>query len=78
MIRRTRRALTRRLMLAEAHIARTIHESHTPTMPMLNGREPFDRTQLRAGDREPDPIGCLPHALVALVLLGAILMGILL
>ena len=68
---RLRRSATRRIMRAEARIIRIL-EGET-RMPLIH--EPFDDTKARAGQPPPEPVGCLPHFLLALALVGGLILG---
>ena len=68
---RLRRSATRRIMRAEARIIRTL-EGETK-MPLM--REPYDYTKARAGQPPPEPVGCLPHFLLAVALVGVLVVA---
>lgn len=68
---RLRRSATRRIMRAEARIIRILErESRMPLM-----HEPYDYTKARAGERPPEPVGCLPHFLLALAIVGGLVVA---
>ena len=68
---RLRRSATRRIMRAEARIIRIL-EGET-RVPLTH--EPYDYTQARAGQPPPEPVGCLPHVLLALALVGGLVVA---
>lgn len=65
---RLRRSATRRIMRAEARIVRALEGESK--MPLIH--EPYDYTKARAGQPPPEPVGCLPHFLLALALVGGL------
>ena len=68
---RLRRSATRRIMRAEARIIRfLVGETRVPLI-----HEPYDYTKARAGQPPPEPVGCLPHFLLALALVGGLVVA---
>ena len=70
-MKRLRRSATRRIMRAEARIVRALERE--AKMPLIH--EPYDYTKARAGQPIPEPVGCLPHLLLVLVLVGGLVLG---
>ena len=68
---RLRRSATRRIMRAEARIIRILERE--TRMPLIH--EPFDYTKARAGQPPPEPVGCLPHFLLALAIVGGLVVA---
>lgn len=70
-MKRLRRSATRRIMRAEARVIRILErESRVPLI-----HEPYDYTRARAGQPPPEPVGCLPHFLLALALVGGLVVA---
>ena len=69
---RLRRSATRRIMRAEARIIRILEGESK--MPLIH--EPYDYTKARAGQPPPEPVGCLPHVLLALALVGGLVVAV--
>lgn len=70
-MKRLRRSATRRIMRAEARIIRIL-EGET-RVPLIH--EPYDYTKARAGQPPPEPVGCLPHFLLALAIVGGLVVA---
>lgn len=69
---RLRRSATRRIMRAEARIIRILERESR--LPLIH--EPYDYTKARAGQPPPEPVGCLPHFLLAVVLVGVLVVAV--